>query len=451
MEKNNEQGKAWEDIAIPGFEQAPPPDEETGEAITETARNTIADIFIIVEAWKILAPLKGKAAGPVDPDLKNALEHLEKGNASYEIKINALFTGLSGQDLEEAEALSPDQIEELKAFFYRLDEFIFEEQKEDPDATIGRLIVKFVYLEKPKQTPQERRRGFEIVKYDKIIDAVAFIPLDPLNRHTKLWSDEKEQIKAVYDPNGAPKGSGIQARIYCDVAMPEALNVDGVEISKKLDCYDMRVAGTLDQLWNSGIDKITHTKFLELMGFTNIGSPQIKRLIPSLVKVNAAQCVIDNIEESKALKHRKRFKYRGSVAPNETLTEYDDDGNAIGIYIHILGGSGPMEFARQRKQFTTVPLEVLQSPLNKTEENLRIEAYLLGRIASIESQGPKILLATLCKDCGIEGKQRQRAPEKIEALLNYYKKTNQIKAYKWDYEKRPGKKDKLKAVIIIPA
>ena len=99
-----------------------------------------------------------------------------------------------------------------------------------------------------------------------------------------------------------------------------------------------------------------------------------------------------------------------------------------------------MSFARQRKQITSIDIALLQSPISKTDANLRIEDYLLERMSKDKNSKKnecRILFKTIYNHVGIadkpktntERKQKQRAPEKIESYLEHYQQTGHISGY----------------------
>ena len=94
-----------------------------------------------------------------------------------------------------------------------------------------------------------------------------------------------------------------------------------------------------------------------------------------------------------------------------------------------------MSFAKARRQITTIKPALLQSPISKTSENIQIEDYLINRISKMKNGTgeKKILLATLYENVGITTtKQKQRAPEKIRKVLDFYKANDFIKGYTMD-------------------
>ena len=90
--------------------------------------------------------------------------------------------------------------------------------------------------------------------------------------------------------------------------------------------------------------------------------------------------------------------------------------------------------AEDRKQVTRLPVNVLDSPISKTEDNLLLSDYLLTRISKMRNNPsvPKtILLETIYQKCEVRTyKQKQRLPEKIERILTHYKNIGWINDYK---------------------
>ena len=79
-------------------------------------------------------------------------------------------------------------------------------------------------------------------------------------------------------------------------------------------------------------------------------------------------------------------------------------------------------------------MNVLDSPISKTDDNLLLSDYLLMRISKMRNSKNitrTILLDTIYQRCCIETyKQKQRLPEKIERILNHYKELEWIKDFK---------------------
>lgn len=215
----------------------------------------------------------------------------------------------------------------------------------------------------------------------------------------------------------------------------EALGTD-TRITKKLEPYDERVYMAISALFNAGYDVMSLGQIYEAMAFNGAPSTRDKKKInDSITKMNSAHIFIDNRQEGEAGYNYDSFKYDASLLPMERLQAVVS-GNLTESAIHIFREPPLISFARGRQQITTIKREVLDSPLNKNNGNIAIENYLIERIAHIKKgANNKILLSTLYEYAGITtAMQRKRAPEKIQKLLEHYKKIGHIKAYKEDAE-----------------
>jgi hypothetical protein len=128
-----------------------------------------------------------------------------------------------------------------------------------------------------------------------------------------------------------------------------------------------------------------------------------------------------------------QFCYDGPLLPFARISAYLN-GTLTESAVHLFREPPLVSFARERKQLSTVKLEVLESPVSKTDANLQIDDYLIERICHMKSPKSKtprkILLSTLYGNCGISSpKQRSRAPEKIKRYLEHYKTTGFIAGY----------------------
>ena len=277
-------------------------------------------------------------------------------------------------------------------------------------------------------------------------------PLDMVN--TELWNllqrikpnkeltfkyqqhmriDEGEAY-ALNTANNADRNAKKEVNIFFAIDF-NALEND-TRITKKLEPYDQRVYMAIDALFNNGCDVMSLGQIYENMGFNGVPSKRDKKKIDdSITKINSAHIFIDNKQECEAGYKYDNFKYDSNLLPMERLQAVIN-GNLTESAIHIFRAPPLMSFARGRHQMTTISQDVLNSPLNKTNANIAIENYLIGRIAHIKKgNSNKILLSTLYERAGITtSKQKQRAPEKIQKLLEHYKKVAYIKAYKEDAE-----------------
>lgn len=231
-------------------------------------------------------------------------------------------------------------------------------------------------------------------------------------------------------------GSGREANVLYSIDLEGLSEEESVKISKQLTPYDKRVYIAIGGLFNAGNEYVSTSQIYHAMGGT--GTPARKHLDgirDAVTKMRKAEIIVDNSQEVDAGYKYPKFKYSGSLLPNE-WAEAEMNGTEATV-IHLFREPPLITFARKRKQITTVKLAVLQSPINKTEANLQLEDYLLERIsrekAKKDAKQARLLLGTIYEKAGITTKkQKQRAPEKIKKYLDHYCKTGFIDHYSMD-------------------
>ena len=270
-------------------------------------------------------------------------------------------------------------------------------------------------------------------------------PLDKVN--TEVWDiltnttfNEQLQLDTItidVSRGSKKREAAIIYGITFDILEEEATEL---KITKHLTQYDKRVYISVAALYNAGNEYITATQIYKQMGNTSRpNARQLQKIHDSILKMGRARIYIDNLHEATNRKYKK-FELQSIDTPLLSFSKVDGvviNGKEVGTVYHIF--TDPqftelplMEFARKRKQITTYKLELLQSPANKTEDNLLIEDYLLDRIAHMKNgnEHPKLTYKTIYERCKINTKvKRQRAPEKIKGYLDHYKKHQFIYDY----------------------
>lgn len=254
-------------------------------------------------------------------------------------------------------------------------------------------------------------------------------PLDKIN--SNIWSlltsiEPSGQIAFATEKRGSAKEATILYSINFDQLEPE------LSVIKKLTPFDKRCYIAAAALYNNGNPIISAAQIYAVMG--NRGRPNtndVQKINSSLTKMAVARVYINNEQEITVNKKYNRFVYDGPLLPFERVTAYINN-QPCDAAIHLFREPPLVTFAKDRKQITTIPRKLLESPISKTNSNLRIDDYLIERISHIKNGRVKnrLLFATIYKQCGItEKKQRQRAPEKIRRYLDHYKNCGFIKEY----------------------
>ncbi|MBR6151473.1 MAG: hypothetical protein IKQ25_09350 [Lachnospiraceae bacterium] len=279
-----------------------------------------------------------------------------------------------------------------------------------------------------------------------------FYPVDKVN--SNIWQDFAEaeksgQLRFRLDVNMAKRGSSEQAIVYYGIdfsALPS-----NISISKELTSFDKRVYISAAALYNSGNEYMSISQIYRKMGYTGKAPSKrdTEKIYQSLKKMEAAYIHIANDQnlqgefptDSEYETHRNaaRFNYQGRLLPMEKVDIYINNAFTESA-IHLFREPPLVSFAKERSQITTISPRVLQSPVNKTENNLMIDDYLIERISRMKNTAKKkikpirkILYSSIFDKCHISGKkQRQRTPEKIKRFLDHYKGCKFIRDYKLD-------------------
>ncbi len=231
--------------------------------------------------------------------------------------------------------------------------------------------------------------------------------------------------------NTSKDGSNPDQLIYISLISDDL----DINISKNLTPFDKRCYIAAAALYNAGNAVISTTQLYYMMGGQrkNPNAEDKRKIEESLLKMGTTRIFIDNEQEIKFAKNYVHFKYDASLLPFERTSAYIN-GKYTDSAIHLFREPPLISFAKEHNnQITTIPRKLLASPQNKTDENLRIEDYLIERIAHIKNPKfptqNKTLYSTIFEACNIKGKQRQRAKKKIHNLLEYYKSCSWIIGY----------------------
>lgn len=248
-------------------------------------------------------------------------------------------------------------------------------------------------------------------------------PLDKVNGY--IWQDfAPGELGYSLDIDVAKSGSKDHIPISYSI---DFAALDGLPIAKKLTAFDKRVYCAAASLYEAGNNSTTPTQIYKTMGQSGKPSAdQVDKIKQSLLKMRAAQIFIDTKAEADAYNY-ELTEYEGSLLPTERCTKRVN-GRITKDAVHFLREPPLTEFAKGRKQVTSIAISVLQSPVSQSETILRVEDYLLNRISRARKK-PKetILLQTLFNEAGITEKKAQgRIVQKVKTLLTHYKKTDFI-------------------------
>lgn len=265
----------------------------------------------------------------------------------------------------------------------------------------------------------------------KRVNSVEF-PIDKVNNN--VWNllsyDTAGQL--TFNLNMASyqdRQRGKQVPLYYSINFSA---IEDITITKQLTPYDKRVYIAIAALYNQGNTAISYSQIYAAMGNKKRPSAKdIDKIDKSVTKMAAAWLTMDNGGELKANYKYKPWKYDAALLPLERMRSIIN-GVPVENAIHLFREPPLVTFAKERKQLTTFDIYVLDTPVSKTDQNIMIEDYLLDAIAAIGHgrRNSKVLFDTLYDATKITTKkQKQRAPEKVVKILEYYQKCGLIKNY----------------------
>lgn len=216
-----------------------------------------------------------------------------------------------------------------------------------------------------------------------------------------------------------------------NVLLSVSWNQPGAKITATLNSFDKRVYSACASLLKAGNEAFTVTEICKIMtGSDKPAQSQIKKINDSLTKMRGATLYYSNKHEvEKGLKY-PLLEYDGDLLPFERVKMVVNGKEVYGI--HPFREPPLISFARAREQITSFKKELLQVPINDTEENLRIQDYLLTMIAAMKKRKLlffDILFSTIKEDCEIGSKHFDRVPKKINTCLDHYKQNRFISDY----------------------
>lgn len=323
--------------------------------------------------------------------------------------------------IKEQEAIT-EMLPELEGFAFEMQKMLaslYEYLNSDRFLEVIRTAREKAGVPAVKNDPRTIARRAEKLLY----------PVDKVNN--EVWN-----YLAGADPNGQIKTRLRTGRTDAYLVF-FSINFDDLDpalkISKKLTAFDKLVYVATAALFHAGSDVLSVTQIYREMGNSNRPAPnQIQKIWDSLTKMRSAVITVDNQKEVEAGSKYESFSYDGQLLPFERISAYIN-GTLTDAAIHLFREPPLVQFARERKQVTTIPRKLLESQVSKTEASLQIQDYLLERIGRMkrDPKAPrKILFSTIYENCGITTRnQRSRAPEKVKLFLEHYTKCDWIKGY----------------------
>lgn len=302
------------------------------------------------------------------------------------------------------------------------------------------------------QIAKSYRTKAEIVSLTGGRASKVLFPLDKL--HGILAANEKAFSGEEVKVNTMKRGSKKQAGIVFSFSTDEEFG--GAMALSKNKNFKLRILSGVESLWAERCSTVdddslfsadenrdfycTDNDLWAAMGYPNNPNTKDKaKLNEALTEMRRAEIHISNKTEVEAGYKTQELVYDGSYLPFERVRA-KVNGNVTDTALHFFREPVVCTSARKRKQVTSFPVELLHSPVSKTEANIAIENYLIRRIMSArravqkiatdEDEGNVIRYEAIFKNAGITNRTQQYNKRKdIWAILDHIKENGYLSKY----------------------
>lgn len=281
-----------------------------------------------------------------------------------------------------------------------------------------------------EKLPEEIREHKYIYKYMpvKYIDH----PIDRPNNI--IWNslETTETDGQITFSKTVVTGKGLRDE-EINVLVAVSWNQPGAKITTTLNSFDKRIYIACAALLKAGNTTFSISEIYKVLtGKDKPSLNQRQKIENSLTKMGTARLYLNNIAELEA-----GYNYPPVGPYDEPLLAFRRISNCVvngqlTTMIQLLCEPKLIQFARERNQITSYKKELLHVPLNYTEENLRLQDYLLSTISAEKNKKLyffEILFKTIKESCSITSRSIGRLTNKLDSILKHYENNDFIKAY----------------------
>lgn len=350
------------------------------------------------------------------------------------------------------EALSHDQ-EAIREIDDIILEIVTDSQKTSSDKGVLGAMIEFT-----DRTPvdfaftdEERKELAEV----KVSYPASYItPIDKVSNKAfegVLNSSEPIGVEVV---KKAKSRKPIYTLVSIDIAELEGVKING---RRELTAFDREVHDAIITLYvEGGNTYITVNMIYQMMTGkrgAHCSSKQAQAISDAITKLMFSHAVIDASQEAQ-LRGLDKARYDSNLLNAKRLTVSANGQTTEAI--KILDTPILYDYAERRNQIGRFDVKLLDSPVNKTEENIVLDGYLRRRILSMKGSSklsPTIKYETVYKQLEITAssdgalrKKKLKVRETVKKLLDFYKKEGFIKGYVENTHK--SERNKIDSVTV---
>lgn len=399
--------------------------------------------------------IKADAKSQIDQLIANRYEQCKQQQASGEI-FSARYLRVDGDKLY----LDPQQIIEDSKELLRLHYDFFAD---DPQATQD---INTIVLEAIARCPYASKKGKLFGRVNDNISKNGNIGNNGNNgklnntenylvRSATTWISATDKVSnAIYGLWGTQVIPGkntevnlanrrskkkLSALVNIDFT-DDAINIMG---KRELTAYDREVHDAIVTLYVDGGNELITPQMIyrAMTGDDNarLASKQQESISNSINRLLYSRLILNASKEDALAYGYGSFKYEGAIIIGEKLTATTVSGNVVSEVIRILREPVLYTYASKKNQIGRFAIKLLDSPVNKTEENIILQSFLYRHILAIKggSLSPTMVYSTIYNQLGIKASsqasmnnKKKKVRDTIKKILAYWKKEGFIKSYK---------------------
>lgn len=346
--------------------------------------------------------------------------------AEYENYINAKLEEIENKYKDNDEKPTKKQLKELERL-----ETITKEQEKERKKMRDELLNFLNSLEAGTSKTKKSDITTVITKRP-----IAFLtPIDKVsNKAFDGLLNSNELITVAMEKRGSKKE--INTLVNINFNNMQSVTING---KKELTPYDREVYDAIITLYVDGKNEIITPQMIyqTMTGNPNnfLNEKAKKEIQNAITKLMYSDVTIDATQEAEAFGF-DTFKYSGNLLHAERITARINNNEVDAI--HIIKKPVLYDYAERKNQIGRVDIKLLNSPINKNNEIIALQGYLMRRILSMKSGklSNSILYETIYKQIEIEAatdgalrKKKTKVREQVKKILDYWKQESFIKAY----------------------
>lgn len=275
---------------------------------------------------------------------------------------------------------------------------------------------------------------YEMLRKEPIIEVLAKRPKEFLAPTDKISNkafegllNGTELIPVKMEKQGSKKQVTNLVSVNFDEAQAHGISIRG---RKELTSYDRVIHDAITTLYVEGENKVITTNMIyqTITGntghATGVTAKASQAISESVTKLMYSRLILEASEEEDAYFNGVHLSKDSPLLPAERLTA--SINGQVQEAIHVLKAPPLYEYANATKRIGRVDMKLLNTPINKNEEILSLQDYLMRRVLGIKNPksklSPTIVYDTVYKQLDVDAPTQGALRKKKATIRKYAKK-----------------------------